>query len=111
MPSSYPALLLYPDTLSQSKSIFLAAKDLVDNIQYVLNPGEDNTLIMQGLGRGTQETAYFTKDTLNYSGYKFIKTDEMQAKRSFASSQASTLKSAEAVVNDLKKRILKDKSF
>ena len=38
---------------------------------------------MQGLGRGAQETAYFTKDTLNYSGYKFIKIDETQTKRSF----------------------------
>ncbi len=110
-------MLLHTDTLSQSKAVFLSAKNLIDNVPYILNPEKDNTFIIQGLGRGAQETVYLTNDTINYSGYKLTKYNDFQNKRSFASSNASnfsnasTLKSAEAVIDDLKKIIEKEKSF
>ena len=36
--SGYPALILYPDTLSQSKAVFLSAKSLVDNTSVCFKP-------------------------------------------------------------------------
>lgn len=71
--SGYPALYLYVDTLSHSKTELLTALDLQNNIPVILKPATDNTYIIQGMGRSAQETVYFTGDTANYSGQKFFK--------------------------------------
>lgn len=109
--SGEPAMALYPDVLLQSGAPVLIAADIISSTPYVLNPAENATFIVQGLGRSAQETAYFTGDTLNFSGYKMIKFDTRQAaERSVAKPgavKAPEVKKAEKVIEDLKKNIMK----
>jgi CubicO group peptidase (beta-lactamase class C family) len=106
--SGDPALNLLIDTLSCSKSEVLLATNLIDDTKFVLKPVEDNSFMMQGMGRGAQETIYLTGDTSNYSGYKFIKSDQTQSMLRMASSRAiktTSVESPEDVISDLKKII------
>jgi CubicO group peptidase (beta-lactamase class C family) len=114
--SSQPALMMYPDTLSQSGKPFMTIRSLIDNIPIVVTPAENATLIIQGLGRSARETMYFSDDTLNSSGFKFTKISGLTTRGSLAplaatKAAASTVKSSEDVINRLKKSIEKEKTF
>jgi CubicO group peptidase (beta-lactamase class C family) len=114
-----PAIRLSLDSLSQSKAVFLKAVELSNNACYCVNSSDGKTFITQGLGRGAQETAYFTSDTLNYSGYRLIKSPVALARTSAAASLAktnaklptATQKSAEEVIKDLKDSAKKMRLF
>ncbi|MBN1602624.1 MAG: beta-lactamase family protein [Chitinispirillaceae bacterium] len=113
--SGYPVLNLFIDSLPQSKIKLLTALSLEDNMPLILKPAENNTFIIQGMGRGAQETVYFTGDTANYSGYKFVKLQDMSESttRMRSSVPDAAVKSfvkftqPEDVINNLKKAIKK----
>jgi CubicO group peptidase (beta-lactamase class C family) len=106
--SNSDAFKVVLDTLPQSKAWFLSALRLDYNIPYVLNMAKDTTIIIQGLGRSANETAFFTGDTVNFSGYKFLKTAELPQPSAMAKmkdAEAPTLISAAEFLSDLKKRL------
>jgi hypothetical protein len=115
--SNAPALMLSIDSLSQSKAVFLQAVGVFLNNPMVINFSDDKTFITQGLGKWTQETVYFTNDTLNYSGHRYIKSSTSLAKARLVAPLAvpktttPTLKNAEQVIKDLKNSVEKAKFF
>jgi len=117
--SGYPALSLFIDTLSQSKIKLLTAYILEDNMPLILKPADNNTFIIQGMGRGAQETAYFTGDTVNYGGHQFVKFQNMAKNSVRARSSAPDVASKfpvkiispEDVINNLKRALKKHNQF
>lgn len=117
--SGYPALSLFIDSLPQSKIKLLTAFSLGDNVPYILKFSENESYIIQGIGRGAQETIYFTGDTANYSGLKFIKAQSLPERNLRARSPApdAATKSIEKitgpddVINNLKNALKKSNLF
>ena len=99
------------DSLSQSKAVFL--KMNIGTTPRILNSVSDTTFIAQGLGRAAQETARITNDTVTFAGLRFVKSGASLAKVRAAVSAADMktpmLKSAEDVIQDLKKDIEKSR--
>ncbi len=117
--SGYPELSIYIDTLSQSKIRVLTVLSLLDNTSLILKPAEDNTFILQGMGRGAQETVYLKGDTANYGGYKFVKFKQIAGSSDFArssvpealSKSSIKLTAPEDVISNLKKALKKSNLF
>jgi CubicO group peptidase (beta-lactamase class C family) len=109
-----PILNVCADTLSQSKKPFIKAEILADYTVLNLVPSPDATFIIQGLGRGAQETVYLTGDTLNYAGLKFVKMPPVETMKTTTNKYASKtienvlpIKTQQTVVDELIKKIKK----
>lgn len=109
--SGQPALVIQTDILSQSNKPFLMAVSLEDNSVLAMQPAENSTLIIQGIGRSAQETIRIVNDTINYSGYSFVKTADhpLSRERSVAKidKQTSIREQQEQFIDKLKKSIRK----
>jgi CubicO group peptidase (beta-lactamase class C family) len=113
-----PMISVYADTISRTKKPFIKAEVLTDNMVLSFLPSPDGTLIVQGLGRGAQETLYSTGDTLHFAGLKFVKMPPVENMRMARSHQApkideqtSPVKTQKMVVDELIKKIKKSQQM
>ncbi|NLD94254.1 MAG: serine hydrolase [Fibrobacter sp.] len=116
--SQMPAVNLYADTIQRSKKPFIRADNLADNTVFSLLPSSDGSFVIQGLGRGAQETVYSTGDTLHYAGYKLVKMPPAPVMRAARSAQfteteeqAVPAKTQKMVVDELIKNIKKSQQM
>jgi CubicO group peptidase (beta-lactamase class C family) len=114
-----PMVSVSVDTTVRSKKPFIKVDILGDNTVISFLPSKDGSLLIaQGLGRGAQETAYSTGDTLHFVGLKFVKMPpalNMQATRSKMLTETEEQKlparTQKMVVDELIKNIKKSQQM